>query len=220
MIGLKYKRQEGAMAAEQLERPSILCVDDDAETRAVLGQLLSDYRIELAQNAFEALRNANGRPFHAYLLDYWLPDWSGPSLCREVRKMDPHAPIIFCTAAARDADRARALRAGANAYLCKPLDPNMLRGKLRTLLTLAQMESLQAKLEEERVVQEELERRLADTRQRLDNANNLIASSIERTARSRAFKAFMEARGTRAHFDAWWPTVFGSARANREDVTT
>jgi DNA-binding response OmpR family regulator len=195
-------------------------VDDDAETRSLLDELLSDYRVVYAQNAFEALSSVNSRSFHAYLLDYWLPDWSGPSLCRELRKIEPHAPIIFCTGAARDADRARALRAGANAYLCKPLDPDMLRGKLRTLLTLAQMESLQAKIEEERVVQEELERRLADTRSRLERANTLVASSIERTARSRAYRAFMEARGTRAHFDAWWPTVFRSARANREDVST
>jgi DNA-binding response OmpR family regulator len=208
------------MSPDELDRPSILCVDDDAEARFLFNQLLSDYKIVFAQNAFEALRSANSGSFHAYLLDYWLPDWSGPSLCRELRTIDPHAPILFCTAAARDTDRARGLRAGANAYLCKPLDPDMLRGKLRTLLTLSQMESLQAKIEEERVIQEELERRLADTRKRLELANSLIASSIERTARSRAYKAFIEARGTRAHFDEWWPAIYGSARSNRHDVST
>jgi putative two-component system response regulator len=205
---------------DETSRHSILCVDDDAESRSLLSELLNDYDIVFAQNACDALRTANSRSFHAYLLDYWLPDWSGPSLCREFRKADPHVPIIFCTAAVRDADRARALRAGANAYLCKPVDPNVLRAKLRAFLTLAHMESLQAKIEEERAVQEELDRRLADTRARVDTASGLLASSIERTARAKAFRAFMGAHGTRADFDNWWPTVFATVRANGHDRGT
>jgi DNA-binding response OmpR family regulator len=203
------------MSTGETRRGSILCVDDDPETRALFAQILDEYDVVCVQNAFEALRNVNGRSFHGYVLDYWLPDWSGPSLCRELRKTDPHAPIIFCTAAARDNDCARAMRAGANAYLCKPIDPTVLRSKMRAFLSLSEMESLQAKIEEERVIQEELERRLADARAHIDNAQTLIASSIERTARTKAYKAFMEARGTRAHFESWWPNVFESARASQ-----
>jgi DNA-binding response OmpR family regulator len=203
------------MSQNEIGRRSILCVDDDPESRALLTHVLNGYEVVFAQNAFEALRNVNSRAFHGYLLDYWLPDWSGPSLCREIRKIDPHAPIIFCTAAARDSDRARGMRAGASAYLCKPLDPDTLRSKLRAFLTLAEMESLQAKLEEERVVQEELERRLSDARTHVDRASALVASSMERTARTRAYKAFIGARGTRAHFEGWWVNVFESARASR-----
>jgi DNA-binding response OmpR family regulator len=202
------------MSQRDIGRRSILYVDDDPETRALLTHVLSEYDVVFAANAFEALRNVNHRPFHGYILDYWLPDWSGPSLCREIRKIDPHAPIIFCTAAARDNDRARAMRAGANAYLCKPVAPDVLRSKLRAFLTLSEMESLQAKLEEERVVQEELERRLSDARVHIDKASALVSSSMERTARTRAYKAFIDARGTRAHFEGWWVNVFESARAS------
>jgi DNA-binding response OmpR family regulator len=206
------------MLAGEIHRHSILCVDDDAETRELFADVLNEHELVFAQNAFEALRSANNRPFHACVLDYWLPDWSGPSLCRELRKIDPHAPIIFCTAAARDSDRARGMRAGASTYLTKPVDPEALRSKLRVFLTLAQMESLQAKIEEERVTQEELERRLADVHAHVANANALLASSIERTARAKAYKAFIEAHGTRAHFESWWPTVFGSARASQTEL--
>lgn len=202
-------------------RRSILCVDDDPETRALLKDMLSDHQIVFAANAFEALRNINSRGFHGYLLDYWLPDWSGPALCREIRKIDPHGPIIFCTAAARDNDRARAMRAGANAYLCKPIDPQTLRAKLRAFVTLAEMESLQARIEEQRVVQEELQRRLSHVQQHIVTAQALMDSSIERTARTRAYKAFLSARGTRANFESWWPEVYESARGTHtENATT
>ena len=200
------------MTERAIGRRSILCVDDDPETYALLTHVLSDHEIVFAPNAFEALRNVNSRGFHGYLLDYWLPDWSGPSLCREIRKIDPHGPIVFCTTAARDNDRARAMRAGANAYLCKPIDADLLRSKLRTFLTLSEIESMQAKIEEQRAVQEELQRRLSNVRAHMETAQALMDASIERTARARAYKAFIDARGTRAHFEGWWPQVFESAR--------
>ena len=195
---------------------SILCVEDDAESRSVLANVLSDHKLVFASNAFEALRHVNAGSHHGYVLDYWLPDWSGPALCREIRKVDPHGPVVFCTAAARDSDRNRALRAGANAYLTKPIDPDALRAKLRAFLTLAEVESLRAKVDEEHAVQEELQRRLGNVIGQVNYARELVATSIERTARTRAYKAFIEARGTRAHFESWWPQVYSSVRASRE----
>ena len=195
---------------------TILCVEDDAESRGVLANVLSDHKLVFAINAFEALRHVNAGSHHGYVLDYWLPDWSGPALCREIRKVDPHGPVVFCTAAARDSDRNRALRAGANAYLTKPIDPDALRAKLRAFLTLAEVESLRAKVDEEHAVQEELQRRLGNVIGQINYARELVATSIERTARTRAYKAFIEARGTRAHFESWWPQVYSSVRASRE----
>jgi CheY-like chemotaxis protein len=203
------------MTQETIGRRSILCVDDDPRTRELLAHVLSDHEIVFAQNAFEALRNVTGRGFHGYLLDYWLPDWSGPALCREIRRIDPHGPIVFCTAAARDNDRARAMRAGANAYLCKPIDADLLRSKLRAFFTLSEMESMRAKVEEQLAVQEELQRRLSNVRAYMETARALRDASIERTARARAYKAFIDAHGTRAHFEGWWPQVFESARTEQ-----
>jgi DNA-binding response OmpR family regulator len=203
------------MTQTEFGRRSILCVEDDPESRTLLTHVLSDHEIVFAQNAFEALRNVNSRGFHGYLLDYWLPDWSGPSLCREIRRIDPHGPIVFCTAAARENDRARAMRAGANAYLCKPVDPDLLRSKLRAFFTHAEIESMHARIEEQRVVQEELQRRLSDVRAHMETAQALRDASIERTARARAYKAFIDAHGTRAHFEGWWPQLFESARTAR-----
>jgi DNA-binding response OmpR family regulator len=195
-------------------KPVVLCVDSDPETRELMESVLPNCQISFAGNAYEALREVNARPHHAYLLEYWLPDWSGPSLCREIRKVDPHAPIVFCSSAAREQDRARGMRAGADAYLCKPVQPDELRGKLKALVTLSELESLRARVDEEQAVLQELKRRRDDAMSRVEHARRLETASLERTARSRAYKAFLAARGTRMHFENWWPQVFTSATAN------
>jgi len=195
-------------------KPMVLCVNADGEARELIDAALSNCQLTFAGTAYEALRELNARPFHAYLLEYWLPDWSGPSLCREIRKVDPHAPIIFYASAVREQDRARAVRAGADAYLCKPVQPDELRAKLKSLVTLSEMESLRARIEEEHAVFQELKRRREDAMGRVERARQLETASLERTARSRAYKAFIAARGTRAHFERWWPQVFTSATAN------
>jgi DNA-binding response OmpR family regulator len=195
-------------------RKSVLCVDDDTETRALLKLAMPDFDVVFASSAFEAIRAINARAFDAYVLDYWLSDWAGPALCRDIRKLDPHAPIVFCTNAARDQDRGRALRAGANAYLVKPIDAQAFRAQLRGLLALVDAESLHAKIAEEQAIQHELQRRVDHLRERAAAANRMSAQSFERIARIKAYKAFMDGRGTRAHFDRWWPQVFQSAQAN------
>ena len=74
-----------------IDRPSVLCVEPDAGARECLHGALADYDCSFAVNAYEALRALHSQPFDAYVLDYWMPDWSGPLLCREIRKHDPHA---------------------------------------------------------------------------------------------------------------------------------
>ena len=160
-------------------RRTILIVEADAASRALFSDLLSRYSLTFAANAFEAVRSVNARPFHAYLLDYWLPDWSGVQLCRAIR------------------DGERLLR------------------QLRIQLELSELKSLRARDEEERAIQQELERRLRNTVARVEAAKELARASLERTARTKAYKAFIAAHGTRVHFESWWPNMFGSARAAR-----
>jgi putative two-component system response regulator len=195
-------------------RRTVLCVTGDAEAAALFQPLLAEYELVVVSTARDGLRAVNARPFDAYLLDYYLPDWTGVGLCREIKALDPNAPVLFCTGAARDADRARALRAGASAYLLKPVEPAKLKSSLRALITLAERESLHAKLAEEAAVQDELARRLEQCREQLAAADRLLAASVERTARNKALKAFFAGRGTRAQFERAWPEVFSSGWEN------
>jgi CheY-like chemotaxis protein len=207
----------GAVTERGFSRRSILCVGDVADSRAVLEEGLAGHELVFASTAFEAISEINKRGFNGYILEYWLTDWSGPSLCRHIRKLDPHPPIVFCAPSWKDDQRGRALRAGGNAFLTKPLDPEALRAKLEPLLSMAEVDSLKARALEELAIQEELERRVAELRERASGANALAAASMERTARIKAMKAFIEARGSRAHFERWWPQVFQCTRATHSE---
>jgi DNA-binding response OmpR family regulator len=198
------------VSMEHASHAAILCVESNARSREGLQSALKEYDYAFAGNAYEALRALHTRPFDAYVLDYWMPDWSGPLLCREIRKRDPHPPIVFCTEAQTDLYRVRALRAGASAYLPKPIDAVLLGEKLRALLKFAESENLRAGNEAERALGEELKRRgvAGATCEATAQALAMLgptARSVERTARSRAYKAFIDSGGTRAQFERWWP---------------
>jgi two-component system OmpR family response regulator len=79
------------------------------------------YDVPVARTCADALKLAEAEGFDLYLLDHRLPDGSGIELCREIRAFDSRTPILFCSAAAREADRQAALAAGAQGYLIKPI---------------------------------------------------------------------------------------------------
>ena len=193
-------------------RRAILCVEKDDAPRALLAQSLGEYELVFTGDAFETIRSMHARAFDGYIIDFWLPDWSGPQLCRAIREIDPHCPIIFCTAAEGELSRQRALRAGASAYLSKPVDVEALQAKLSALLARTDASSLRAKAEMEHAVEAELTR--WESRLVGSATPATVLQSVERSARARAYKTFQAAGGTRAHFERWWPHVFGSARAN------
>jgi len=69
----------------------------------------------------ELLESLMSEPFDALLLDWNLPDMSGLEVLQRVRQTKPLLPAIFCTARAAEDDAVKALQAGADAYLRKPL---------------------------------------------------------------------------------------------------
>ncbi|HYH41774.1 MAG TPA: response regulator [Burkholderiales bacterium] len=193
----------------------ILCVQPVREHHRPLQLALADHHLEIAHTGLDAVRAHNLAPFDAYVLDYWLPDWSGLSLCRQVRKDDLHAPVLFFSSAEGEDQRKRAMRAGADAYLHASAGADALATELRKVSACADVRSLRAKLEAERAVQEELERRAALVIEHSELARTRAGEALERAAKARAKKAFMEAGGTLGHFSRWWPQVFSSVAAGK-----
>jgi DNA-binding response OmpR family regulator len=187
---------------------SILCVQADEEERALLAELLKAYHTVFACNAYEAMRELDRGVFDGYVLDLWLPDGSGEQVCREVRRIDPHGPVLFYTAAARIEDRNRAIGAGGSAYLCKPIDPSRLLAQLRVLLELADLESIQARIESDRATHAELERHVVEIVRRTGESRKAAVRAVERISKAKASIAFSKSGGTKANFERWWPTLF------------
>ena len=70
--------------------------------------------------AAQALSLIQSERFDLYLLDSRLPDLDGFELCRRMRALDLHTPILFFSGAAYEADKKKGIDAGADAYVVKP----------------------------------------------------------------------------------------------------
>jgi CheY-like chemotaxis protein len=200
-----------------MRTPTILCVEDDEESREILSAILNEYSLSFARNGYEAIRSLNSGVFDLYLLDLWLPDWSGVQLCRHIRQKDPRGPIVFCTGAIREEERRRAMNAGASAFLTKPVDPQAMRDVVGELLTRASAESLHALVEEERAIHEELGKRAEEMRKRSAAALESARGAIERATRLKALKVFLDAGGTLGHFEREWTPTYQSAWTRRSE---
>ncbi len=102
--------------------PRVLYADDNEDSCFMLSTMLAFSNIETTpvNSIVEALRLAQTEKFDLYLLDTRFPEGSGLELCRQLRGFNPQTPIVFYSGDAREADKAKGLAAGADAYLVKP----------------------------------------------------------------------------------------------------
>ena len=121
-------------------RPRILIVDDAHENlHALMNILRDDYVISAATSGEKALDLAQREPRpNLILLDVKMPGMNGYSVLSELKTNPATAeiPVIFVTALAEAADEARGLKIGAADYITKPVNPDLLRIRVRTQLEL------------------------------------------------------------------------------------
>jgi len=113
---------------------SILCVDDDTDTCELLQFVLDEYDFVSAHSIEKALELIQRRQFDLYIFDNWMLDGSGIELCQKVRRAGIETPIIFVSGAAQTKDVEEALASGANEYLIKPCDPDLLKKVVKELI--------------------------------------------------------------------------------------
>jgi DNA-binding response OmpR family regulator len=190
------------------ERKRILLVEDERDARKLVEFTLAEYTLISARDFDEGMRFAYLRYFDLYLLDNWLPSGSGVELCRLIRGFDPHTPILFYSAAAYARDIWEAMRAGAQAYLVKPVIPDELRRMVAQLLSAASETAFEARRAEIAAVREELAIRYNEQAQRMKGARERHLRAEEKLMRLKAEKAFLDAGGTRGDFAREWPSVF------------
>ena len=112
----------------------VLCVEDDRDTCEVLRFIMTDYNFTAVSSVAEADRLIELERFDLYVLDNWLPDGSGVELCEKIRESGNTAPIVFTSAIAQRHDIDLAMKAGADRYLVKPYEPEVLVQTVKELL--------------------------------------------------------------------------------------
>jgi signal transduction histidine kinase/DNA-binding NarL/FixJ family response regulator len=125
----------------EIEGLRVLVVDDEPDARELLRTLLESCKIEVttASSAAEAMDVVRRTPLDVLLSDVAMPEEDGLSFIRRVRALSREdggrVPAVALTAYARLEDRTRALRAGFNAHVAKPVEPNELLAVLSSLAT-------------------------------------------------------------------------------------
>ena len=116
----------------------ILVVDDLPDNRGLLVQFLEDsYRVSEAATGLAAMAVIATDGPDLILLDLAMPVMDGYEVLASLRaRQGPHLPVIVVTADYEREARLRALEAGAHEFLTKPIDPDELHARVRTLLAL------------------------------------------------------------------------------------
>jgi DNA-binding response OmpR family regulator len=116
------KSGNGSASASLERRERILLVDDDAEMRSLLTDVLNDegYEVLQAANGAEALITLHRETVAAILLDKNMPDLSGMDILPGLRLICPRTPIIIITAFGDEHTRAEAEERGGSGVLFKP----------------------------------------------------------------------------------------------------
>lgn len=105
------------------EKPLVLVVDDEYGPReSIAFSLASDFTVDTAERAKEALEKVKSRSFAAVVLDIRMPEMDGIRALEELRKIDPHVAVIMLTGYGTLLTAQQAMLAGANQYMRKPPD--------------------------------------------------------------------------------------------------
>jgi len=115
----------------------IMIVDDSPVIRKVADRLLRDmgFVVVEASDGNEALSLCSHKMPDAILVDWNLPAMSGTEFIQEFRQLDgaENVKVLYCTSEIMVSDMTRAKRAGANGFLMKPFDRNILDTKLQEI---------------------------------------------------------------------------------------
>lgn len=122
------------MTAQQ----TVLVVDDNEDNRRILRDLLrsAGYEVIEATTGEDGVATARARTPHLILMDIQLPGIDGYEATRRIKADDTLRPIplIVVTSYALSGDDAKALAAGADAYVAKPFSPRAMLAKIREYL--------------------------------------------------------------------------------------
>jgi DNA-binding response OmpR family regulator len=119
-----------------MEQNRVLLVEDDPNFGTVLKDYLTlnDYNVTLAKDGLEGLIMFKNNDFDLCILDVMMPRKDGFSLAKDIRNTNSDIPIIFLTAKTMKEDVLKGYQAGADDYLNKPFDSEVLLYKMKAVL--------------------------------------------------------------------------------------
>jgi DNA-binding response OmpR family regulator len=120
----------------------ILVIDDDPATTSVLKRSLAyeGFAVDVAASGEEGLGRARERYPDLVVLDVMMPGMDGLEVLRRLRAADRQLPVLLLTARDAPADQVEGLEGGADDYVVKPFDFEVLLARVRALLRRSESE--------------------------------------------------------------------------------
>ncbi len=120
----------------ETENKKILLVEDDPNFGSILKDylILNDFDVTLAKNGMEGFEKFKKDTFDLCILDVMMPYKDGYTLAKEIREKNKDVPIIFLTAKSMKEDVLKGYKVGADDYLNKPFDSEVLLMKIRAII--------------------------------------------------------------------------------------
>ena len=119
-------------------RQTIVIVEDDVEIREYLSSELSaDYQVITCDNGRSGLAEVLKTIPDIVISDVMMPEMDGNTMCSKIKSspLTSHVPVIILTAKSRDEDQLEGLEMGADAYIVKPFNMDILRRTIHNLLS-------------------------------------------------------------------------------------
>jgi len=124
-------------SSDNEEKPTVLIIEDNADLRNYLKVILqSNYRIITADNGKVGLEEAKKYVPDVIVSDVMMPGMDGLEVCRYIKENIPtcHIPVILLTARSCQQHEIEGLENGADIYITKPFDGNLLKVRLKSLI--------------------------------------------------------------------------------------
>ena len=122
------------ISLEKIKGSKILLAEDNLLNQEIAQELLTDegFKVTIANNGKEAVNLVNDENFDVVLMDMQMPEMDGLEATMKIRETfaSDTLPILAMTANAGEEDRERCLKAGMDAHITKPIDPEVLMSEL------------------------------------------------------------------------------------------
>ncbi len=121
---------------DKLVQKRLFFVEDDLPFGSVLKTFLElhDYQVDWFSDGNEAIRKFNAKQYDIAILDVMLPNADGFQIAAHIRSLEAALPFVFMTAKSLKEDVLKGYKSGADDYIAKPFDTEVLLCKLEAIL--------------------------------------------------------------------------------------
>ncbi|MEL7342279.1 MAG: response regulator transcription factor, partial [Bacteroidota bacterium] len=118
----------------------ILLIEDDMSFGYILTEYLNlhDFAVVWAKSGQEGIEQASREHFDLGIFDVMLPDQNGYEVASTLKQQTPELPFIFLSAKSLKVDKLKGYKLGADDYITKPIDEELLLAKIKAIILRAQ----------------------------------------------------------------------------------